>query len=357
MERADVDAAQLTTAFVHELLRDTFGYATSQAAAAQQWVNCVTRSASWLVPCPSWWHHTLGLDEADARFAVQGGGNRKKAPFQAMQELLNASEPLQWGIVSNGRQLRLLRRSLAHPPQLSRSRSGRSARRPALCRIRQRLASTARQPRIPPRPGATACIWEQWRSEGQQEGTRVRDGLRNGVEQALLTFGAGFLQHPANHALRAALNDGTLSKDDYFQQLLRLIYRLIFVFTVEERGVLHPQDDSAEAQVARRAYAEGYALARLRELCLKRRARTRHDDQWQAIRIVFRGLAQGEPRLACRAGRPVRARTMPRSGCRQPGQRPPAHRLATPALGSGRARQGQQPHPSGLPQYGPGGTG
>ncbi|MBN0266732.1 hypothetical protein JTM79_35530, partial [Pseudomonas aeruginosa] len=53
--------------------------------------------------------HSLGLDEADARFAVQGGGNRKKAPFQAMQELLNASEPLQWGIVSNGRQLRLLR--------------------------------------------------------------------------------------------------------------------------------------------------------------------------------------------------------------------------------------------------------
>ncbi len=24
-----------------------------------KWVNCVTRSASWLVPCPSWWHHTL----------------------------------------------------------------------------------------------------------------------------------------------------------------------------------------------------------------------------------------------------------------------------------------------------------
>ncbi|WP_241160628.1 Eco57I restriction-modification methylase domain-containing protein [Pseudomonas chlororaphis] len=126
----------------------------------------------------------------------------------------------------------------------------------------------------------------------------MRDGLRNGVEQALLTFGTGFLQHPANHALRAALDNGTLSKDAYFQQLLRLIYRLIFVFTVEERGVLHPQDDSGESLAARRAYAEGYALARLREFCLKRRARTRHDDQWQAIRIVFRGLAQGESRLA-----------------------------------------------------------
>ncbi|MFX6808050.1 hypothetical protein ABTH26_20295, partial [Acinetobacter baumannii] len=53
--------------------------------------------------------HTLRLDDADAQFAVQGSGNRKKAPFQAMQELLNASEPLQWGIVSNGKQLRLLR--------------------------------------------------------------------------------------------------------------------------------------------------------------------------------------------------------------------------------------------------------
>src|SRR5690606_10018729 len=110
---------------------------------------------------------------------------------------------------------------------------------------------------------ATDGIWEQWRNEGQEEGTRVREGLRHGVEQALLTFGEGFLQHPDNHALRTALDRGTLSKDAYFNQLLRLIYRLIFVFTVEERGVLHPQDASAEALAARRAYAEGYALARL----------------------------------------------------------------------------------------------
>jgi len=304
MERADVDAAQLTTAFVHELLRDTFGYATSQAAAAQQVgelrypVSLMAGTLPVLVA-----PHSLGLDEADARFAVQGGGNRKKAPFQAMQELLNASEPLQWGIVSNGRQLRLLRdaASLTRPSFLEVDLADLlGGQRYAEFANVWRLLHASRASR--PGQGATACIWEQWRSEGQQEGTRVRDGLRNGVEQALLTFGAGFLQHPANHALRAALNDGTLSKDDYFQQLLRLIYRLIFVFTVEERGLLPPQPqaqhDSAQTQAARRAYAEGYALARLRELCLKRRVRTRHDDQWQAIRIVFRGLAQGEPRLA-----------------------------------------------------------
>ena len=70
------------------------------------------------------------------------------------------------------------------------------------------------------------------------------------------------------------------------------------MFTVEERGVLHPQWNDPETKAARRAYAEGYALARLRNFSLKRRPRNRHDDQWQAIRIVFRGLDQGEPRLA-----------------------------------------------------------
>ncbi|WP_418647630.1 Eco57I restriction-modification methylase domain-containing protein [Thauera butanivorans] len=303
-ERADIDAAQLTTAFIHELLRDAFGYAALQAASAQQVgelrypVSLMAGSLPVLVA-----PHTLGLDEADAQFAVQGGGSRKKAPFLAMQELLNASEPLQWGIVSNGKQLRLLRdaASLTRPSFLEVDLADLlGGQRYAEFANVWRLLHASRAPR--PGQGATACIWEQWRSEGQQEGTRVRDGLRNGVEQALLTLGQGFLQHPANHALRAALHDGTLSKDEYFQQLLRLIYRLIFIFTVEERGVLHPhahpQDDSPEALAARRAYAEGYALARLRELCLKRRARTRHDDQWQAIRIVFRGLAQGEPRLA-----------------------------------------------------------
>ncbi|MBA8885203.1 Eco57I restriction-modification methylase domain-containing protein [Dokdonella fugitiva] len=312
MERADLDAAQLTTAFVHELLRDAFGYATLQAAPAQPVGELrypVSLMAGHLPVLVA--PHTLGLDEADAQFAVQGGGSRRKAPFQAMQELLNASPDHLWGIVSNGRQLRLLRdaASLTRPSFLEVDLADLlGGQRYAEFANVWRLLHASRSPMAPsPRQrgegwgegqSAANCIWERWRNEGQQEGTRVRDGLRDGVEQALLTFGQGFLQHPDNHALRTALHDGTLSKDAFFQQLLRLVYRLIFVFTVEERGVLHPRSDSADAQAARRAYAEGYALIRLRELCLKRRARTRHDDQWQAIRIVFRGLAQGEPRLA-----------------------------------------------------------
>ncbi len=110
LERADLDATQLATAFVLELLRDAFGYTTLQAA---QWhqvgalrypVSLMAGNLPVLVA-----PHTLGLDEADAQLAVQGSGSRKKSAFQAMQELLNASPEHLWGIVSNGKQLRLLR--------------------------------------------------------------------------------------------------------------------------------------------------------------------------------------------------------------------------------------------------------
>ena len=298
LERRDIDATQLTTRFVQELLRDAFGYNLRPARPLE--VDGRRYPVSFLagnlpiLVAP----HTLGLDDADASMAIEGSGSRRKTPFQAMQELLNASEPLLWGIVSNGRQLRLLRdaASLTRPSfleidlvdLLGSKHYAEFANAWRLLHASRALTDTQN----------TSCIWERWRHEGQQEGTRVRDGLRNGVEKALLTLGEGFLQHPSNDKLRAALDSGQLSRDAYFQQLLRLVYRLIFVFTVEERGVLHPQGDSPEAQAARHAYAEGYALARLRNFSLKRRPRNRHDDQWQAIRIVFRGLDQGEPRLA-----------------------------------------------------------
>lgn len=298
LERRDIDATQLTTRFVQELLRDAFGYNLRPARPLE--VDGRRYPVSFLagnlpiLVAP----HTLGLDDADASMAIEGSGSRRKTPFQAMQELLNASESLLWGIVSNGRQLRLLRdaASLTRPSFLEIDLVDLlGSKHYAEFANAWRLLHASRASTDAQR---TSCVWERWRHEGQQEGTRVRDGLRNGVEKALLTLGEGFLQHPSNDNLRAALDSGQLSRDAYFQQLLRLVYRLIFVFTVEERGVLHPQWNDPETKAARRAYAEGYALARLRNFSLKRRPRNRHDDQWQAIRIVFRGLDQGEPRLA-----------------------------------------------------------
>src|SRR5262249_3341603 len=84
------------------------------------------------------------------------------------------------------------------------------------------------------------------------------------------------------------------SERDYFNQLLRLVYRLIFLLTVEERELLHP--DGAQGE-ARTLYAEAYSLRRLRERAAKRSAYDRHEDLWAATLIVFRSVAIGEPRL------------------------------------------------------------
>ena len=306
MERADLDTAAITQNFVRELLRDAFGYTQIQpvsdiAVADRRYPVSLLAGQVPIVVAP----HPLGLDEADPRFAIAGSGSRKKSAFQALQELLNASAEHCWGMVCNGKQLRLLRdaATLTRPSFLEVDLQDLlGGQRFAEFANVWHLLHVSRAPLPSPTArgagGEGACIWEQWRVAGQEEGARVRKGLSPAVTEALRTLGEGFLQHPGNEALRAALHTGELSKDAYFQQLLRLVYRLIFLFSVEERGLLHGNDDSQEALAARRAYAEGYALARLRDLCLKRRARNRFDDHWQAVRIVFRGLADGERRLA-----------------------------------------------------------
>ena len=308
MERADLDAAHVTATFITEMLRDSLGYPAVGACTGITVVDrnyTVTHIASNglgaqlpIVIAP----HSLGLDEADPRYGVRHAdgsvsGTRKKSPFQLMQELLNASPDHQWGLVTNGKTIRLLRdaATLTRPSYLDIDMADLlSGQRYAEFAYAWRLlhASRAGLQATSDQTVKQPEVWEVWREAGQEEGTRVRNGLRLGVTQALLTFGNGFLQHPTNDALRLALQNGELKKEDYFAQLLRLIYRLIFVFSIEERGLLKDATGQTNA-----AYTQGYALARLRDMALRRRARNRFDDLWQSMRIVFKGLNQGEPRL------------------------------------------------------------
>ena len=332
LERADYDPQHAAASFITELLRDALAYPSVGASTG---ITLGEGSDARHYPITHWASapgagdagpglpivvapHTLGLDEPDTRFAITGSGSRKKTAFQLAQELLNASPVHQWALVSNGKTLRLLRdaATLTRPSYLEFDLQDLLAgQRLAEFAFAWRLLHASRAglqggsagqgantDAAPP-----AIAWEAWRQAGQEEGTRVRNGLRAGVTQALLTLGQGFVQHPANHALRQALQSGALSPQDYFAQLLRLIYRCIFTFSVEERGLIPTQPTAQDAQAnpasaraqaaAAQAYASGYALARLRDLALRRRARTRFDDLWQAVKIVFHGLGQGQPRL------------------------------------------------------------
>ena len=137
------------------------------------------------------------------------------------------------------------------------------------------------------------CRLERWRSEGVATGTRALDALRDGVEAAIAVLGSGFLSAPANSALRERLRSGNLSTLDFYRQLLRLVYRLIFCFAAEDRGLLH---DTSASQIATDRYALYYSTKALREVAGRRRGGS-HPDMWHALLVVFTGLAAGEAGL------------------------------------------------------------
>ncbi len=228
------------------------------------------------------------LDKADPCF---GGNGRRLAPHALMQEYLNAEAAALWGMVSNGSKLRILRDnpSLTRPSYIEADLDLVFSEELYPDFVALWLSTHAS--RFKPADGTpSSCIIETWRTKAHETGERAREKLRDGVAAALRRLGNGFLEHPANRELREQLNDGSLTPEDYFQQLLRLVYRLLCLFTAEERDLLHPPDAPDRA---RAVYAEGYALARLRERALRRRHYDRNSDLWQGLGITFKALARG----------------------------------------------------------------
>ncbi|MFN3686444.1 hypothetical protein [Salinarimonas sp.] len=181
-----------------------------------------------------------GLDRAHPAFA---DGTRRRSATLLLQETLNATDTTLWGLVLDGRRLRLMRdnASMTRPAHIEADLdrifgNGLFAEFSALWLLIHQSRFGA--PGAPP----SDCALERWREAGKQEGVQARERLREGVEEALTILGAGFLEHRDNGDLRRALEEGRLSADGYFQELLRLVYRLIFLFTAEDRDVLHAPD-------------------------------------------------------------------------------------------------------------------
>src|SRR5690606_6704031 len=291
------DAVAVTRTFVRQLLADVFGFEDLAEGGVREAggrrfpidyealggrVPVVVGEAS------------VGLDQSVPR---HGDEHRRRSAWGALQEYLNAADGALWGIASNGLRLRLGRdnASLTRPAWLEADlerifTEERFADFSVLWLVLH--ASRFGRPGQP----VSDCPLEAWRAAAAEQGSRAREALRTGVEAALRELGQGFLAHPANAALRERLATGALTPQEYFNELLRLVYRMIFLLTVEEREILHPPGTPAEA---RALYAEGYGLRRLRERALRRAQYDRHTDLWASLKPVFAALgrAEGEPAL------------------------------------------------------------
>ena len=291
--------------FVLDLLKDCFGFAniaeTGQVMLSER--RFPIRHASHngrvpiviapLAPAES---RKAGIDEALARF---GDETRRRSASQLLQEYLNADEDALWGIASDGCTLRLMRDnvSLTRPAWIEADlekilTEGLFADFSALWLLihASRFGAMDASP--------SDCPLERWRERGRIDGSAAKDKLRLGVEAALRELGAGFLENPANGDLRDALRTGKLTRQAYYEELLRLVYRLIFLFAAEDRGLLHTPN---APDTVRKAYRHGYSVSRLRERCTRNTSLDRHHDAWVGLRALFNALAAGEPRLGLAA--------------------------------------------------------
>ena len=244
--------------------------------------------------------HLVGRGLSLDRRAAGQRGAAAANPHGLVQEFLNRSDAHLWAIVSNGLRLRILRDSqtLSRQSYLEFDLESMFAGEVYSDFVVVWLIAHATRfaPREDDRP--ETCWLEQWTREAEREGTRALGELRGGVERALQTLGRGFTSHPRNAALRDALRSGHLTAADLHGQLLRVVYRLIFLFVAEDRtldgeSLLHPPDDSGDGRVAREVYATHYGTARLRALAGRIRG-SRHGDLWQQLRLVA-GALSGEP--------------------------------------------------------------
>ncbi|MCL4439536.1 MAG: restriction endonuclease, partial [Firmicutes bacterium] len=224
-------------------------------------------------------HEPAGLDRKPDRAAF------RMSAHAMLQEYLNLQDEL-YGLVTNGLVLRLLRDSsrlikLTYLEfDLERIFSDGLF---ADFAILYRLLHASR---LPASGDASAeSLLERYHQDSLDSGARIRDGLSQAVEQAIRGFANGFLAHPANDALKQAVRSEELQPEVYYQYLLHLIYRILFLLVIEERGLVFPYETSTSQRAIYNSY---YSLQRLRRLAEKPHlADRRKHDAWLALLGTF----------------------------------------------------------------------
>ncbi|MGW9556929.1 Eco57I restriction-modification methylase domain-containing protein [Nocardiopsis sp. NPDC055551] len=245
-----------------------------------------------------WQHVPIHVPTWATDLDKRPGGAGTTPPQSLVQEALNRTSAHLWAVVTNGRQLRLLRDSSALATaayvefDLEAIFDGELFNEFVLL---YRLLHASRFQVAEGEPPAT-CWLEKWRTEAITSGTRALEQLRKGVQEAITVLGTGFLKHPANARLREKLDTKALHA-----ALLRMVYRMLFLFVAEDRGALHPP--GADEQ-AKERYAAYFSSARLRSHARRRRG-TAHADQYRALKLVLDALGgngegneNGRPELA-----------------------------------------------------------
>lgn len=233
------------------------------------------------------------LDKCSLDYRAKGN-MRKKSAHATMLEYLNATENV-YGIISNGQILRIIRNSgqlvkLTYI-EFDLRRMLEEDKYTEFCLMFRLLhASRFRT------SGDEPCVLERWFNMSIESGNRIRNGLSRAVQTTMETIGNAVLtsKGEGNDALRRAFADGTMDAAKLNKELIHFIYRLLFLFIIEERGLVYQIPDSVDAPDYKQQcqwqdiYKKYYAASRLRRLSelsyLKQR---QYSDLWQGLMDTF----------------------------------------------------------------------
>lgn len=236
--------------------------------------------------------HIMGLnDDLDRRRDI---GGPRLGPHALTQEFLNNTEHT-YALVTNGRYLRLLRDAtrLVRLSYLEFNLEKMMEEELyAEFAILFRLLHATRMPKRPEEIEKSAI--EYYHQESLASGSRIRGELSKAVEKSIRELANGFLNHSKNDELHERIERGNLKAGDLYADLLRLIYRLLFLIVIEERNLVYPESKEPQLQRQRKLYYDFYSIERLRRLALKLHfVDGRKHDLWQGVKATFRLFENG----------------------------------------------------------------
>jgi hypothetical protein len=240
--------------------------------------------------------HIVSYQQGLEARTTRTGGGEHRSPQALLQGYLNASDHL-WGLVTNGLVFRLLRenRQIDRELRIDFDLEG-ILEAESYAEFQLFWLVLHRSRFVQPGERRESAWLERWSQTAASEGTRALKGLRGGVERAIEALGQGLLAHPQNDYLRQELAMGNLTVDAYYSELLRLVYRLLFLLVAEERQLLFrppsrtgmnaEQRAALERTIAR--YRKHYSIERLRQEASRVGNReTHHDDLWRSLLVTF----------------------------------------------------------------------
>ncbi len=234
------------------------------------------------------------LDKCTLDYRAKGT-MRRKSPHATMLDYLNNTDNV-YGIVTNGQILRIIRNTgqLVKKTyiEFDLHRMIEEDHYSEFC-ILFRLLHASRFSHS----GDDACIIEQWFNMSIESGNRIRAGLSNAVQQTMEVLGRAVVcgKGKGNEVFRQAFTDKQVTAENLNKELIHFIYRLLFLFIIEDRDLIYQLPQSAEHPDYKHLsrchdiYKKYYAVSRLRRLSeLNYLKNNRYHDLWISLMDTFR---------------------------------------------------------------------